>query len=299
MESNTSEQSGWLDKPLNSFLPNLNIETGLIILILIAAVFTRFYKVDARVMSYDEVNHVVPSYNLFQGQGYAYDPVTHGPLQFHLIALSYFILGDSDFSARVPAVLFSIATVAVALICFRRFLGRRGAIIAGVLMLISPYMLFYGRYTRNEAFGGLWTVLMIYGALRYLEKGDKTSLYLLTVVMALHFTDKATAYIYNAQLMLFMGLVFLAQALRLPWPRQGTRNRFLFGIVGALVLLGAALGVAVITAGNSALTASSEIAGAAPTGMTFTRIAEIGLVGAAGLLVLYALYMLVKTWDGW
>ncbi len=298
MESNTSEQSGWLDKPLNSFLPNLNIETGLIILILIAAVFTRFYKVDARVMSHDEVNHVVPSYNLFQGQGYAYDPVTHGPLQFHLIALSYFILGDSDFSARVPAVLFSIATVAVALISFRRFLGRRGAIIAGVLMLISPYMLFYGRYTRNEAFGGLWTVLMIYGALRYLEKGDKTSLYLLTVVMALHFTDKATAYIYNAQLMLFMGLVFLAQALRLPWPRQGTRNRFLFGIVGALVLLGAALGVAVITAGNSALTASSEIAGAAPTGMTFTRIAEIGLVGAAGLLVLYALYMLVKNM-GW
>ena len=77
-------------------------------------------------MSHDEVNHVVPSYNLFQGQGYAYDPVTHGPLQFHLIALSYFILGDSDFSSRVPAVLFSIATVAVALIGFRRFLGRPG-----------------------------------------------------------------------------------------------------------------------------------------------------------------------------
>ncbi len=298
MESNITDKSGWLDKPLTSFLPKLNIETGLIVLILIAAVISRFYEVDARVMSHDEVNHVVPSYNLFQGQGYAYDPVTHGPLQFHLIALSYFILGDSDFSARVPAVLFSIATVAVALIGYRRFLGRRGAIIAGVLMLISPFMLFYGRYTRNEAFGGLWTVLMIYGALRYLEKGEKSSLYLLTVVMALHFTDKATAYIYNAQLMLFMGFVFLEQVLRLPWTHQGSRNRFLFGIIGAVALLAAALGVAVITAGGPALDASSEIPGAAPTGMSLARIVEILLVAAAGVFVVYALYTLVKNL-GW
>ncbi len=298
MESNISEKTGWLDQPLTSFVPKLNIETGLIILILIAALISRFYNVDARVMSHDEVNHVVPSYNLYQGQGYAYDPVTHGPLQFHLIALSYFILGDSDFSARVPAVLFSIATVAVALIGYRRFLGRRGAIIAGVLMLISPYMLFYGRYTRNEAFGGLWTVLMIYGALRYLEKGDKTSLYLLTVVMALHFTDKATAYIYNAQLMLFMGFAFLEQVLRLPWTRLGSRNRFLFSIIGAIAFLAAALGMAVITAGDSALKASNSIPGAAPTGMTFARIGEIGLVGAAGLLLVFAMFTLVKNM-GW
>ena len=249
-------------------------------------------------MSHDEVNHVVPSYNLFQGQGYAYDPVTHGPLQFHLIALSYFILGDSDFSSRVPAVLFSIATVAVALIGFRRFLGRRGAVIAGVLMLISPFMLFYGRYTRNEAFGGLWTVLMIYGALRYLEKGEKFSLYLLTVVMALHFTDKATAYIYNAQLMLFMGFAFLVQVMRLTWANARSRNWFFNSIVGGVALLSVALGMAVVNADNSGISTSGEISGAASTGMTVARITEIGLVALAGLLVIFALYLLVKNL-GW
>lgn len=98
-------------------------------------------------MSHDEVNHVVPGYSLYRGTGYAYDPVTHGPLQFHLLALSYFVLGDSDFSSRVPAVLFSIATIVVVVFGFRRYLGRTGALIAGFLFLISPFMLFYGRYT--------------------------------------------------------------------------------------------------------------------------------------------------------
>jgi predicted membrane-bound mannosyltransferase/sugar lactone lactonase YvrE len=296
MDSPQIETSVWLDKPLASFLPKLNIETGLVILILIAAVVSRFWNVGARDMSHDEVNHVVPSYSLYSGNGYAYDPVTHGPFQFHMIALSYFLFGDSDTSSRIPAVVFSIATVAVALFGYRRYLGRNGALIAGFLMVISPYMLFYGRYTRNEGFSGLWTLLIIYGALRYLEKGEKSTLYLLTVVMALHFTDKATAFIYNAQLMLFMGFVFLDASLRLPWPQKGARNRFLGAMIAAVILLGAALGIGVVTADNGSAAAAAP--GAAPAGLNASRVGEILLVAVAALLVLYALYLLVKNM-GW
>lgn len=88
------------------------------IIILILAVISRFYNIDLRVMSHDEVNHVVPSYDLFTGKGYRHDPVTHGPMQFHLVAASYFILGDSDFSSRVPAALFSISAIAFILFFF-------------------------------------------------------------------------------------------------------------------------------------------------------------------------------------
>ncbi len=292
MESQPQETSGWLDKPLAAFLPKLNIETVLVVLILLAAVFSRFYNVDLRVMSHDEVNHVVPSYNLFRGQGYAYDPVTHGPLQFHLLALSYFLLGDSDFSARVPAVLFSIATVAMALLGFRRYLGRSGAIIAGVLMLISPFMLFYGRYTRNEAFGGLWTVLMLYGGLRYLEKGEKSALYFLTVVMAFHFTDKATSFIYNAQFMLFMGFVFLDAILRQPWSHHGERRRFLYVVLSAVGLLALTLGLAVINPGPK----TTEL-GVTP-GMDGGRMAEILLVAGVVLLAVFAVVLVVRNL-GW
>lgn len=296
MESQLHETPSWLDKPLASFLPKLNIETALAVMILIVTVFTRFYNVDARVMSHDEVNHVVPAFNLYRGQGYAYDPVTHGPLQFHLLALSYFVLGDSDFSARVPAVLFSIATVALALFGFRRYLGRSGALLAGLLMMISPYMLFYGRYTRNEAFGGLWTVLMIYGALRYLEKGDTKSLYFLTVVMAFHFTDKATSYIYNAQFMLFMGLVFLSNILRLFWQHEELRDQFWHVVIAAgaaVLLLGTTLIVAVATTGPVTESTAGEIAP-----FNLWRLLEIALIVVAGLAVLYAVVLVVRNL-GW
>jgi hypothetical protein len=37
--------------------------------------------------------------------------------------------------------------------------------------------LFYGRYTRNEAFIELLGVLQLYAMLRYLDKGDRLSMF--------------------------------------------------------------------------------------------------------------------------
>ena len=42
-----------------------------------------------------------PLMNFIRGQGYVHNPVTHGPLQFHLIAATYFLFGDSDYASRV------------------------------------------------------------------------------------------------------------------------------------------------------------------------------------------------------
>ncbi len=96
-----------------SILPpfKINLETILFIVILIAAVLSRFSMLEPRVMSHDETSHVYFSWFYYKGNGYAHDPVTHGPMQFHLVALSYFLFGDSDTSARIPAALFSVATV--------------------------------------------------------------------------------------------------------------------------------------------------------------------------------------------
>ena len=87
------------------------------------------------------------------------------------MAFSFFLFGDSDFTARLPHALFSIATVVLAIFALRRFLGRGGALVAGFLFLISPFFLFYGRYARNEAIIGFLGVLLIYAMLAYLESG--------------------------------------------------------------------------------------------------------------------------------
>ena len=102
IEPTPQEEASWLDRPL---LGAITVKWTLVIfigIVLIAAI-SRSYMLGDRVMSHDETSHVYFSWLLDQGRGYSHDPVTHGPLQFHLIALSYFLFGDNDFSARLKA----------------------------------------------------------------------------------------------------------------------------------------------------------------------------------------------------
>jgi len=236
MNSEKSTNS-WLDRPISDYLPKFTIENLLIIIIIALAFLSRFSILGARVMSHDEVNHVVPSWDLASGRGYVQDPVTHGPLQFHLIALTYFMFGDSDFTSRIPAALSSVAAVVLILLLFKPYLGRYGHLIGGFLFLISPYLLFYGRYTRNEGLIELIAVLMIYAIFRYLDRGDNFSLILLVISQALNFAAKETAYIYMAILLLFLVFQFLTEVIREHWRTNKSRQAFVILTVITLGLL--------------------------------------------------------------
>ncbi|MBR6090148.1 MAG: glycosyltransferase family 39 protein [Anaerolineaceae bacterium] len=232
---NTNPKTDWLDKPVIKALPLFSREKLILTLIIVLAVLSRFILIGARVMSHDEINHVTPAYSLYQGNGYAHNPVTHGPFQFHMLALSYFLLGDSDFSSRVPAAFFSLCAVIFVLYAFRRYLGRWGTLFGGLLFLVSPYILYYGRYTRNEAFIELFAALTFYAFFRYYEKKDNKALYLLAVTTALQFATKEVAYFYCAQLLLFCGFLFLMDLWKMPWEstkqRADAAVRFLLGVI--------------------------------------------------------------------
>ncbi len=301
--------SSWLDRgifkdPAKVF----RIENVLIVIILLAAILSRFIILGERVMSHDEVNHVVPSYELYQGRGYRHDPVTHGPFQFHVVALSYFLFGDNDFSSRIPAALFSVGAVAFLIFAFRRYLGRSGAIIAGLLFTISPYMMFYGRYTRNEGFIELVGVALLYGILRYLEKGDRFSMFLVTVSTALHFCIKETAFIYTAQALIFLAAMFLVETRRAQIRNPKRYNRFLLMMTLAMLLVFLALGLGISKAGSAAVeTAEKETAAAetADAGLGnlldldhLTLYGEILAVGGALVLAGMGLFTLARD-IGW
>ncbi|MEX1248289.1 MAG: flippase activity-associated protein Agl23 [Anaerolineales bacterium] len=238
MPKEQTKPQSWLDRPV---LPTIKLswESALVGLLLIAAILTRFYGLGDRVMSHDETTHVVFSWELSQGGGYTHDPLSHGPFQFHLLALSYFLFGDNDFTARAPQALFSVLTVLFVWWGFRRYLGRVGALAAAFLFLISPYMLYYGRYARNEAFVGLFGLVMIWGMLRYLDRGENKYVYIATAALALHFATKETAFIYAAQALLFLGLLFLVRMARYKWRKTGARERFFFILILAGLLLAA------------------------------------------------------------
>ncbi len=243
----TTEQKpySWLDQPFLAKI-SINWETVIFSIILILAVVSRFYDVGARVMSHDENSHVYYSWRFYRGQGFAHDPLMHGPFQFHVVALSYFLFGDSDFTAHIPAALFGIATVAFAW-AYRRYLGRAGALAAAILLLISPYMLFYARYVRNEIFAALYGMISLWAILRYLETGKARYLYWLTIVTALHYTTKETSFIYSAQALVFLALYLVYRLSQQVWMDAQKRNLFLTALLIAAVL-GSAGGLGILQA---------------------------------------------------
>jgi len=93
-----SRISSFLDSPAVLYL-RLNWEKIAWITLILIAFVLRLYDVGARTISHDESLHTTYSYNLYNGTGFRHDPLMHGPLLFHLTALSYFIFGPSDFSA--------------------------------------------------------------------------------------------------------------------------------------------------------------------------------------------------------
>jgi DNA-binding beta-propeller fold protein YncE/4-amino-4-deoxy-L-arabinose transferase-like glycosyltransferase len=241
-------------------------------IVLIAAAFvSRFAMLDPRVISHDEGQHVQMAWALYRGEGYTPNPMTHGPFQIIAVAFSYFLFGASDFASRVPAALFGVAAVAL-LYYFRRWLGRTGALAAGVLMLISPYMLYYSRYVRNEAFVVVWGLLMFLAVGRYLETRAPRWLYLLAAATALHYATKETGYIYVALAVLFLFGLVQVQLYIHCWENADRRMRY-FSLTTLAFFL-AAGGLGLIVFGRADLIDAARQAGvvAAPEEMIHTDI---------------------------
>ncbi|NPA31195.1 MAG: TIGR03663 family protein [Chloroflexi bacterium] len=290
---NDSAARSWFEQPL---LPGWPVSRGLALftLIVLLAVITRFVHLGQRVMSHDESLHTYYSWQFYMGRGYQHTPMMHGPLQFHLIALSYFLFGDSDFTARLPHALAGVLALAF-LWAWRRYLGRWGTLFAAGLMLISPYLLYYSRYARNEAFALLAGVVTLWAMLRYLDTGRDRYLYWLTAALVLHYTAKETAFIYTAQALIFLGLGVLQKVLHPdePWRVALRRRTFVFALLAALILTGFAVltevGLARLsTQGVTLTTAEGEevrrVLGFSPYGQFFLALAALTFAAALGLL---------------
>jgi predicted membrane-bound mannosyltransferase len=85
----------------NSFYSE--ISSYLIIFIISLAI--RSYDLAGRAMHHDESLHAFHSWKLFEGLGLIHNPMMHGPLQMELTAGIFFLLGDSDATARLLYVL--------------------------------------------------------------------------------------------------------------------------------------------------------------------------------------------------
>ena len=178
-----------------------------ITLILVAFVL-RFHMLGIRAMSHDESLHAYFSYVLYSKGTYQHDPIMHGPLLFHMNSLVFWLFGDSDLTARVVPAIAGVGIVALTL-AYRRYLGVLGCLIAGFLFTISPSLLFYSRYIRNDIYSIFFALVWILGAFRYADTGKLRWIYLMISSMAFSFITKEVSFITGA----IIGSFFLTNAL--------------------------------------------------------------------------------------
>lgn len=189
-----------------------------VLALLVIALATRLWDLGGRALHYDEILHAWYSWLYAEGGGYLHNPLTHGPLLYHVGAATYKVIGSGEFAARLVPALFGAALVVMPWL-FRKELGRYGALATSLFLLASPTVLYFSRFMRNDVYMAVWAVALLALALRYMERPRTWMLFAWAVIWALTFASKESAFF----LVGMFGLLLLARAA--PGLIEWLRNR--------------------------------------------------------------------------
>jgi uncharacterized protein (TIGR03663 family) len=143
---------------------------------------------------HDESEHAWFAWKIVTGQGYEYDPVFHGPVQFYLPSLVYLIAGVGDYTARVaPALVGTAATLLPFLL--RRQLGQAAAVVTSVVICLSPSFLYFSRFAREDIYVAVATLALVAAVFRFLDRPRPWHPSVVLGLLAVSFATKETTYI--------------------------------------------------------------------------------------------------------
>jgi uncharacterized protein (TIGR03663 family) len=152
--------------------------------VLLAAIGLRLAALQSAALSPDGARHAFAAYSLFEGSASAIDSAAGGPFATLLGAFFFFLFGVSDAIVRLGPALAGIGAI-VAVIWLRPYLGKTGALLAALLLAISPSVVYFARYEGPDAYAVLFAVLVFIGLLRTLDRGRPGDLILTAGAAAL------------------------------------------------------------------------------------------------------------------
>jgi uncharacterized protein (TIGR03663 family) len=206
-------------EPISAVPPRVIPWVGFLPFLVLAVVglILRLYEVGARAFHHDESLHAVYSWYLYVGRGYIHDPLMHGPYQFHIPALLYFLFGDSNVTARLAAVLHGTGIIVLPYF-LRDELGKRGAIAASLLFTVSPAFLYFSRFMREDMLLAFFTFGMVVGIFGWIRTRKKRFLYFGSFSLICAFADKEATYIHGFTFVAFFVLLWASAPLHSKWP---------------------------------------------------------------------------------
>jgi len=186
------------------------------LLLAVVGLLLRLHEVGARAYHHDESLHAVYSWYLYVGRGYVHDPLMHGPFQFHMTALIYFLFGDNNVTGRLAAVLYGTGMIGLPYF-LRHELGRRGAIAASLLLTIGPCFLYFSRFTREDIYLAFFTLGMVVGIFGWIRTRNVRYLHFGSLMLILAFADKEATYIHGFTFVTFFVLLWVSAPIHSKW----------------------------------------------------------------------------------
>lgn len=247
--------------------PTFTVEQYLWFAVLALGAFLRFWNLGAKPLHHDESMHAYFSRAwTLDPSSYEYNPLLHGPFQFHAEGLMFGIIrlaqhllmpnaiGDpwiNDTTARFVPALFGLGIVALPYF-LRRELGRVGAWLAAFLLAVSPAFVYFSRFLREDIYFNFFMFAMVVCAVRYAH--DRTMRWFIGL-----FAATVLAYATFEGIFLSFAIFFGFLAILLVWelatfvarllPANLTGGeRLFFSRAGLLVILGGVGGALAITA---------------------------------------------------
>jgi len=143
------------------------------LLILVVALFVRFWHLDLKLLHHDEAIHAWFSYELLTTGAWTYDPSYHGPFLYYVTAGMFALFGDSDLVARLLPALFGTLLIPLVYCIYRiGYIDKKQTFLAALLLALSPEMVYFSRFLRHDIFMLFFTFLLLVAILYYFEYGQ-------------------------------------------------------------------------------------------------------------------------------
>ena len=184
------------------------------VVIMLLGTILRFWGLGDKPLHHDESLHAYFSlqlmHNLENWQScfnraiscYKYDPLLHGPFQFHAIAFMYRVsqlLGAPDHGVNTTTVRLAAAILGSVIVglpyLLRDYLGRSGALLACLLLAISPGMVYYSRFAREDIYMACFTLLLVVAIGRYIRDRKGAWLVVAAVAFVLSYATKEATFL--------------------------------------------------------------------------------------------------------
>lgn len=213
----------------SQFAKFFTVERTLLI-IFIVALLLRFLFLDLKLFHHDESIHSWFSIRLLNEGIYSYDPVYHGPFLYYATAGMFAVFGTGEFAARImPSVLGTLCVLLVYPIYRLGYLDKKQTILAAVFIAVSPCMVYFSRFLRNDILIVFFTLVLLVALLYYIEKKELRYALLGAVAAGLAMSCKENVPI----ILLIFGsyLIYLVYRGRFTLPKYWIRDLVLSAVV--------------------------------------------------------------------